>query len=190
MILDVTFKSYLHLLSWLWWPIGRVLRLWRWECVRLLWVSSWCLWSGHKLCAVEISLEGLVEPISKNIFHAAGCKEDFWVSFSDSAGARTEGANCNARCYISTFWAITYNLEQVEIGGPCVTCCCMGTFWVITVVWGPKEWTVPLVGDEICIEEIELVIEWKWKKLSHPMIVMVILTSCLFTSWARAMTTT
>ena len=165
MILDVTFKSYLHLLSWLWWPIGRVLRLWRWECVRLLWVSSWCLWSRHKLCAVEISLEGLVEPISKNIFHAAGCKEDFWVSFSDSAGARIEGANCNTRCYISTFWAITYNFGA---GGnwwalyiSYVTCCCIGTFWVITVVWGPKEWTVPLVGDEIWSEEIELAIVMK-----------------------------
>ena len=59
-----------------------------------------------------------MEPISKNIFHAAGCKEDFWVSFSDSAGARIEGANCNARFYISTFGAITYDLVLVEIGGP------------------------------------------------------------------------
>ena len=188
MILDVTFKSYLHLLSWLWWPIGRVLRLWRWECVRLLWVSSWCLWSRHKLCAVEISLEGLVEPISKNIFHAAGCKEDFWVSFSDSAGARIEGANCNTSVRFEpslTIWC------WWKLVGLIHKLCYLLLHWNI-------------LGDHSGLrsKRVNCSIgggrDLKWRdrigncneKLSHPIIVMVILTSCLFTSWARAMTTT
>ena len=32
-----------------------------------------------------------------------------------------------------------------------LTCCCIGTFCVITIVWGPAEWTIPFVGEDIWI---------------------------------------
>ena len=158
MILNVTFWSYLHLLSWLWWPIGRVLRLWWWECVRLLWVSSWCLWSGHKHRAAEIIIigKGLWSREIKTLPMLQGARKTF--------GSRSQIVlvqELMARIAIPAVTSVRFEpsltiLVLVEIGGPCVTCCCIGTFWVITVVWGPKEWTVPLVGDEIWSEEMEM----------------------------------
>ena len=60
-----------------------------------------------------------MEPISKNIFHAAGCKEDFWVSFSDSAGARIEGTKLQyPLLHQNLFEPSLRMLVLVEIGGP------------------------------------------------------------------------
>ena len=162
MILDVTFKSYLHLLSWWWWPIGRVLRLWRWECVRLLWVSSWCLLSGHKSCAADIIMigKGLWSREIKTLPMLQGARKTFGSRSQIVLVQELRARFAMPAVTSEPFWAITKN---VGAGGnwwaiyiSYVTCCCIGMFWVITVVWGPKEWTVPLVGDEIWIEEIEI----------------------------------
>ena len=32
-----------------------------------------------------------------------------------------------------------------------LTCCCIGTICVINIVWGPDEWTIPFVGEDIWI---------------------------------------